>query len=180
MFRTILTGLAAGVLAFLGYVALQPPAYRVVRSATIAAPPEAVFAHVNDLKKWEAWSPWAKRDPNAKATFEGPAAGTGAVMGWSGNDEVGEGKMTIVDSKPSDAIKIKLDFVKPFAGTSDVAFDFKPDGGKTNVTWSIAGEQGFMERAICTLMGGMDKMIGADYEAGLASLKSVVEGGKSG
>lgn len=180
MLRTILTLLTAVILAFVAYVALQPPRYHVERSATIAAAPLAVFAHVNELKKWEAWSPWAKRDPNAKATFEGPGTGTGAVMGWSGNDDVGEGRMTITDSKPGELIKLKLDFVKPFAGTSDVGFVFKTDSGKTNVTWSIDGEQGFVERAICTLMGGMDRMIGADYEAGLASLKAVAEGGKSG
>jgi carbon monoxide dehydrogenase subunit G len=180
MLRTIFTILLAAILGFAGFVALQPAQYRVERSATIAAPPASVFSHVNELKKWEAWSPWAKRDPNAKMIYEGPVAGTGAVQAWSGNGDVGEGKMTITDSKPDEALKIKLDFVKPFAGTSDVGFQFKPEGANTNVTWTIVGEQGFVERAIVTLMGGMDRMLGRDFEAGLASLKAVVEGGKPG
>lgn len=177
MFRTIGLLLVVAVAAFLGYVAMLPSAYRVERTAIIDAPPATVFQHVNDLSKWESWSPWAKRDPNAKNSFEGPKDGKGAIFKWAGNDEVGEGQMTIVDSKPADSIAIKLDFVKPFAGTSDVGFKFQPEGSGTKVAWSLAGEQGFFERAICTLMGiDMDSMIGADYEAGLKSLKAVAEG----
>ncbi len=177
MIKKILFLVVAAMAAFAGYVAMQPPQYRVERSALMAASPAAVFDHVNDLKKWEAWSPWAKKDPNAKATFEGPSAGKDAVMGWSGNDDVGEGKMTIVESKPAEAIRIKLDFVKPFEGTSDVNFAFKPEGDKTKVTWSISGQQGFMERAACLLMGlNMDAMIGGDYEKGLENLKVQVRG----
>ncbi|MEQ1577396.1 MAG: SRPBCC family protein [Hyphomicrobium sp.] len=177
MFKKLLITLAATLLAFIGYVALQPAEFNVLRTATIAAAPADVFSHVNEFKKWGAWSPWAKLDPNAKTTFEGPAAGKGAVFGWSGDDKVGEGKMSIVDSTPNDAINIKLDIMKPFPGTSDVGFTFKPDGGKTIVSWTMTGTQGMMERAMCLIMGvNMDQMIGADYEKGLASLKAVVEG----
>jgi Polyketide cyclase / dehydrase and lipid transport len=177
MIKKFLFFVLAALVAFSGYVAMQPPQYRVERSAVMAASPAAIFDQVNDLKKWEAWSPWAKKDPNAQSTFEGPSAGKDAVMGWSGNDDVGEGRMTIVESKPAEAIRLKLDFVKPFEGTSDVNFAFTPAGDKTKVTWSISGEQSFIERAICLLMGvNMDSMIGGDYEKGLANLKEQVRG----
>ena len=82
MIKKILIGIAAVIVLFVIIVALQPGQYRVSRSATIPAAPAVVFEHVNDLHKWETWSPWAKMDPNAKTTFEGPATGVGAVMAW--------------------------------------------------------------------------------------------------
>ena len=180
MLKKILLALVALVAVFAGYVALQPGAYSVTRSATIAAPPEAVYAHISNLRRWDAWSPWAKRDPNAKATFAGPEDGPGAAFTWSGNDEIGEGTMTIVDAQPARAVKIKLDFVKPFPATSDVAFVLQPEGQGTRVTWSISGEQGFIARAFCTLLRvDLDQMIGSDYEKGLVALKAVVEAGKT-
>ena len=178
MFKKLLIAIVAAVVAFAGYVALQPGEFNVVRETTIAASPATVFAHVNDLKKWGAWSPWAKLDPDAKMTFDGPAEGKGAGAAWSGNDKVGEGKMTIVESKPNDSVGIKLDFVRPMPGSRDVAFTFKPEGAGTKVIWGMSGTQSFIERAACIIMGvNMDKMIGSDYERGLASLKSVAEKG---
>ena len=177
MFKKMLLAVAAVAIAFVTYVALQPPQYLVVREATMAASPAAVFDQVNELKKWETWSPWAKLDPNAKSAYEGPSAGKDASHSWSGDDKVGEGKMTITESKPTGLIRIKLDIVRPYPGTSDASFAFKPQGDKTLVTWSMAGEQGFVERAIFAVMGlSMDKMIGADFEKGLASLKAQVRG----
>src|ERR1700676_1636756 len=108
MLKKILIALAAIVVVFLGIVALQPSDFRVVRAATLPAPPAAVFDQVNDFHNWEAWSPWAKLDPTAKNTFEGPSAGTGAIFKWAGNAEVGEGCMTITESHPNDLILIKL------------------------------------------------------------------------
>src|SRR3954468_10305974 len=110
------------VAVFAGVVAIQPADYRIERSAAITAPPPVVFAQVNDFHNWEAWSPWAKLDPACKNSFEGPAAGTGAKFAWSGNDKVGGGRMTIADSRPSDLVTIKLEFVKPFASTCDTEF----------------------------------------------------------
>jgi hypothetical protein len=176
MFKKILIGLAAIVVAFVAYVAMQPSEYRVARSATIAAPAPAVFAQVNDFHNWEGWSPWANLDPNAKATFEGPKAGTGAVFNWSGNDKVGEGRMTLTESRPAELIRIKLDFVKPMEGTSVAEFSFTPQGDRTAVTWSMSGHNNFIARAICLFMN-MDKMLGGEFEKGLANLKAVVEGG---
>jgi hypothetical protein len=118
MFKKILIGLAALILIFVGVVAMQPSDFRVERTTKIAAPQADLFAQVNDFHKWENWSPWAKLDPAAKVGFEGLDSGQGAIMTWAGNDKVGEGKLTIVESRPSDLVKIKVDFVKPFAGTA--------------------------------------------------------------
>ncbi|MBU2582103.1 MAG: SRPBCC family protein [Alphaproteobacteria bacterium] len=177
MLKKVLLSLLFAIGVFAIYIAVLPSEFSVARSTTIAAAPEAVFQHVNDLKKWDAWSPWAKRDPNAKAEFEGPENGKGAVFKWDGNQDVGKGSMTIAESIPPRGIEIKLDFIEPFPGTSDVGFEFEPVDNATKVTWSMAGEQGYLERAMCTLMGlDMDEMIGKDYETGLANLKRVVEG----
>ncbi len=178
MIKKILLGFGALVVVFLIVVAMQPNEYRIARTAAVAAPPDRVFAQVNDFHNWDAWSPWAKLDPNAKATFEGPRSGQGAVFIWAGNDEIGEGRMTLTESRPNDLIRIKLDFVKPMEGTSDVEFTFKPQGDQTsvttNVTWTMSGRNTFVSKAICLFMN-QDKMLGGYFEKGLASLKAVTE-----
>jgi uncharacterized protein YndB with AHSA1/START domain len=164
-----------GVIAVLAIVvALQPADYRVERSATINAPPPVVFAQVNDFHNWEAWSPWAKLDPTARNSFEGPPAGAGAIFRWSGNDKVGQGLMTILDSRASDQIKIKLDFIRPFTDTATTDFTFKPQGDQTTVTWSMSGHRNFMAKAICLFMN-MDRSVGGDFEKGLAQIKATAE-----
>lgn len=178
MFRNILIGFVSAMAAFLTYVAMQPAAYMVTRTATIGAPPQAVFPHVNSFRKWDAWSPWAKKDPKAKGEHSGPESGEGASFAWSGNKDVGEGRMTLVESKPNERVGIKLDFTTPMQGTSHATIALKPEGAGTSVTWSLSGENGFVGRAIMMLMGiKLDKMIGDDYEKGLANLKAVVEAG---
>jgi uncharacterized protein YndB with AHSA1/START domain len=172
--KTVLVGLVAAVFLLAIVVALQPAEYRVVRSATIAAPPAQVFTQVSDFHNWEAWSPWAKLDPACKNSFEGPASGTGAVFTWSGNDKVGEGRMEITECRPNEVIRIKLDFIRPFQSTSTAEFDFKPEGDQTAVTWSMFGEKGYIDKAFCLFMS-MDKMIGGDFERGLAQMKAVAE-----
>jgi hypothetical protein len=174
MLKKILLALAAIIVLFVIVVATQPSDFRVERTATIAAPAANVFAQVNDLHKWDAWSPWAKLDPNAKISFEGPEAGQGAAMSWAGNDKVGEGKMTVVESRPDEAVKLKVDFVKPFEGTSTSEFAFRPEGDQTAVTWAMSGHHNFIGKAFCLVMNGQ-KMIGDDMEKGLAQLKSVAE-----
>ena len=159
---------------FVIVVAMAASDFRVVRTATIAAPPSDVFVEVNDLHKWEGWSPWAKIDPAMKQTYEGAPAGTGAIYTWSGNDEVGEGRMTITESRPSDLIRIKLEFFKPFAATNTAEFTFKPEGNQTAVTWSMTGNNNFMAKAVHLFMN-MDKMVGGQFEKGLAQMRSVVE-----
>jgi len=174
MLKKILIALVAIVVVFLGVVAMQPSDFRIVRTATMSAPAPAVFGQVNDFHNWEAWSPWAKLDPAAKNSFEGPSAGIGAIFRWAGNKEVGEGSMTITESRPSDLIRIKLEFLKPFAATNSAEFTFKPDGDQTAVTWSMAGRNNFISKAICLFMN-MDKMVGGKFEEGLAQMKSIVE-----
>ena len=155
-------------------VALQPSEFRVARSTTISAPPSAIFVQVNDFHKWEAWNPWGKIDPAMKQTYEGAPAGTGAIYTWAGNNEVGEGRMAIIESRPSELIRVKLEFFKPFAATNTAEFTFKPEANQAVVTWSMFGEKNFMAKAIHLFMN-MDKMIGGQFEKGLAEMKSVVE-----
>ncbi|MGQ0635658.1 MAG: SRPBCC family protein [Planctomycetaceae bacterium] len=174
MVKKILIAVAAIVLVFLGVVAMQPGEFHIARSAKMAAPPERVFAQVNDFHNWGAWSPWIKLDPNAKTSFEGPSSGLGAVFKWAGNSEVGVGGMTIVESQPADSIRIRLDFKEPFEDTSTADFTFRPAGAETEVTWSMSGRNNFVGKAMCLFMN-MDQMIGEKFEEGLASLKSVVE-----
>ena len=174
MVKKILIGLAVVVVVLVVVIALQPSHYRVERSATMNAPATVVFAQVNDFHRWNAWSPWAKIDPAMKQTFEGAPAGTGAVYAWAGNKDVGEGRMTITDSHPSDLIKIKLEFIKPFAATNATDFTFKPQGDQTAVTWTMSGDNNFIGKAFSLFMN-MDKMIGGDFEKGLAQMKSVAE-----
>ncbi len=178
MLKRILLVIVAVVLAFIGYVALQPSTFSIERSAIVVAPVERVFGEVNDFHNWQQWSPWAKLDPDAKATFEGPASGEGAIFRWAGNEKVGEGSMTVLESRPNEHIKIRLDFVKPWAGTNATDFSFKPDGPRTIVTWTMSGEQGFLQKAICVFMNP-DKTVGEQFEKGLANLKQLAEG-KSG
>jgi len=177
MLKKILVALLALVILFLVVVATRPAGYRVTRSATIAAPPPAVFAQVNDFHKWEAWNPWGKIDPAMKITYDGPAAGKGAGYAWVGNKEVGAGRMTIMESQPNDLILINLEFFKPMAGVALTEFTFKPEGNQTVVTWTMTGKNNFIGKAMCLFMN-MDKMIGGQFEKGLAAMKASVETGK--
>lgn len=173
MLKKIVLILILVIAAFVAFVAMQPSQFRISRSAVIPAPPAAVFAKVNDFHEWEAWSPWAKLDPNSKASFSGPAAGEGAVFKWSGNNDVGEGVMTITESRPGERILINLEFIKPFAATNLTEFTFQPDGAGTRVTWTMSGENGFLGKAMSLLIN-CDKMVGGQFEKGLASLTAAV------
>lgn len=176
MFKKLLLIILAIVVAFSVYVALQPAAFQVAKSTEIAAPPDVVFPHINSLKKFDAWSPWAKLDPNATMTYEGPDAGEGATAKWKGNHEVGEGTMSIIESTPPESVKMWLEFVEPMPGIAEVDFKLEPKGEATSVTWAMSTSHGFFERAICTLMMlDPEKMIGEKYEEGLANLKKIVE-----
>src|SRR5258708_1263894 len=148
----ILSAVAVLLVVLIVVVAMQPADFRVTRSATISGPPAEVFAQVNDFHKWEAWSPWAKLDPAMKQTYEGAPAGTGAIYTWNGNKNVGEGRMTITESRPSDLIRINLEFLKPFKATNTAEFTFKPDGSQTVVTWSMSGRHHFIMKAFGLFM----------------------------
>jgi Polyketide cyclase / dehydrase and lipid transport len=170
----ILGGLIIAAAIFAVFVAIQPSDFRIVRTGTMSAPAADVFTQVNDFHNWQAWSPWAKRDLAMKQNYEGASSGTGAIYTWSGNKEVGEGRMTITESRPSDLIRIKLEFLKPFQATNTAEFTFKSDDPQTAVTWSMSGQRSFMLKAFGLFMN-FDKMVGGDFEKGLASMKSVTE-----
>ncbi len=174
MILKILAVLTVIVVVLAIVVALQPADFRVARSATFAAAPATVFAQVNDLHKFQDWSPWAKIDPAAKTEFQGPPAGNGASFSWAGNMEVGEGTMTLTESLPSELIRFKLDFRKPMTGTNTAEFAFKAEGDKTVVTWSMSGHNNFLSKAVSLVMN-CDKMVGGQFESGLANLKPIVE-----
>jgi hypothetical protein len=174
----ILTALVIVVVGLAVVITLQPATFSVTRTATIAAAPADVFALVNDFHNWDAWSPWAKLDPAMKTTFAGSASGQGAVYSWVGNSDVGEGRMTITDSQPASRVNIKLEFIKPFASTADNLFEFAPAASGTTVTWTMSGDNNFLSKAFCLFMGGMDKMIGPDFDKGLAQMKAAAEAKK--
>lgn len=163
------------VVVFCIIVAVQPSDFKITRSATLNAPAATVFEQVNDFHKWEAWSPWAKIDPAMKVTYSGPPAGVGASYAWLGNDEVGEGKMTITQSHPNEHIAVDLEFIKPFATKNITEFTFKSNGDKTEVIWTMAGKNNFLMKAVSLFMN-MDKLVGGDFEKGLSQMKPVVEG----
>jgi hypothetical protein len=163
------------IVVFVVVVATRPAEYRVSRTATMASPASAVFSQVNDLQKFNSWSPWAKIDPNAKFNFEGPPSGKGAALAWTGNNEVGEGKMTITESRPNELVRFRLDFYKPMSATCESEFTFKQEGNQTAVAWTMTGRNNFIAKAMCMFMD-MDKMVGGQFEQGLASMKAIVEG----
>src|SRR6187401_2142514 len=136
----ILIGLAAVFVVFLIAVALRSPDFRVERSATLSVPRDLLFEQVNDHHKFAAWNPFMKLDPNVKNTYSGPDSGVGAVCSWEGNNKVGAGSCTIIESKPSELVRFRMDWKRPMEGTSTVDFTFKPEGGKTIVTWAMYGK----------------------------------------
>ena len=174
VFFIVLAVIFVLIVVLAGIIAMQPATFTVTRSAKMAAPPDAVFAQVNDFHNWNDWSPWAKLDPNAKNTFDGPSSGKGAHFHWEGNSEVGEGEMTITESRPDELVLIKLEFIKPFASVCDTEFKFQPEGDQTAVTWTMTGQNTFMSKAMHLVMD-MDEMVGGSFDEGLANLKSVVE-----
>lgn len=167
-----LVGLAGGFAAF---VARRPSAFRIVRSRTLAASPDAVFAQINDFHRWPGWSPWEKLDPNMTREISGPASGPGATYYWKGNNKAGEGRMTITDSVPGRSVTIRLEFMKPWKATNTTRFDLQPSGSGTVVTWDMTGHNNFMAKAFTVFMD-MDKMVGPDFERGLAGLEAAAAG----
>ncbi|MEQ1560882.1 MAG: SRPBCC family protein [Methyloglobulus sp.] len=176
MINIILILVVLAILGLLVVAAMQPSEFSINRTAIITAPASAIFPHVNNLRQWDAWSPWAKLDPNAKNAFEGPEEGVGAKLSWAGNNKVGVGSMTITESRPFDVIRFRLDFLKPMTATNVAEFSFKPDGDQTAVTWLMTGNNNFMAK-VMGLMMNCDKMVGGQFEQGLATLKTVVEAG---
>jgi uncharacterized protein YndB with AHSA1/START domain len=162
---------AAGVLI---YATTRPDSFRVQRSASIKAPPDRIFALISDLRGWNAWSPYERKDPAMRRTFSGAASGTGAIYEWDGDRNVGKGRMEVIEATPPGRILIKLDFIKPFEGHNTAEFTLEPKGDNTLVTWAMYGPATFMMKVMGIFMN-MDNMIGNDFAVGLANLKGVTE-----
>jgi carbon monoxide dehydrogenase subunit G len=174
MVKIIGIGLAVLIAAVLIFAATKPDTFRVQRTASIAAPPEEVFALISDFQRWGAWSPWEKKDPAMKRTFGAATSGKGAVYAWEGNKDVGQGRMEIAESVAPSKVTLNLDFVKPFEAHNLVEFTLEPQGAATHVTWAIHGPMPYISKVV-SVFCNMDSMIGKDFEAGLANLKAIAE-----
>lgn len=163
--------LVGGVLA---YASTKPDMFRLQRSAVIDAPPQAVFALLNDFRNWTAWSPWEKKDPNLKRTYGAATSGKGATYAWDGDKNVGKGSMLITESNPGSRVALDLSFEKPFRANNKVWFTLEPRGSATSVTWTMEGPTPLFAKVIHVFID-MDKMVGNDFEAGLAAMKAVAE-----
>lgn len=161
----------AGVMV---YAATKPDTFRLARSTSIDAPPEAVFPLINDFRNWREWSPYENLDPRLERNYEGPTEGLGAVYAWTGNKQVGQGRMEIVESNLPDKVRIKLDFFRPFEAHNIAEFDLHNDDGATKVTWAMTGPQPFLAKLMSVFVD-FDSMVGKDFEVGLENLKAVAE-----
>ena len=166
--------LAVAIAIVLILAAAKPDTFSVRRAATVRAPAEKIFPLINDFHRWGTWSPYENRDPAMKRSYSGPANGVGAVYGWDGNNNVGAGRMEILETSPPAKIVIKLDFFKPFEGHNTAEFTMLPQGDATNVTWVMHGPASFMSKLMQVFMN-LDRMIGKDFEIGLANLKRLTE-----
>ena len=162
------------VAAILVLAAMKPDSFRVERSTTIAAPPEKIYPLLVDFQNWPAWSPWEKKDPAMKRTHSGAPSGVGAKYAWEGNKDVGSGSMEIVEATPPSKLLVKLDFLKPFEAHNTAEFTLATAAGGTRVDWAMYGPSPFMSRVMQVFMN-FDRMIGRDFEEGLANLKAAAE-----
>ena len=174
MIKTIAIVIVVVIAAILIFAATKPETFTVQRAASIKAPPEKIFAVLDDFHNWGVWSPWEKMDPDMKRTFSGAANGKGAVYEWQGNSKVGQGRMEITDATAPSQVTIKLDFIKPFEGHNVAEFVLQPSGDATNVTWTMRGPSPYIAK-VMSVFCNMDSMIGKDFEAGLANLKAATE-----
>jgi len=177
MFETLIViaiVLALAIALVLVLAANKPDTFRIERKATVNAPADRIFALISDFHQWFNWSPWEGRDPALKRSFSGAERGTGAVYAWDGNKNVGSGRMEILDANTPLKVVIKLDFLKPFEAHNTAEFTMLPQGGATSVTWVMHGPAPFMSKVMQVFMN-MDCMIGRDFEAGLANLKTITE-----
>ncbi len=174
MLKKILLGVIAviAILAIVVYV--QPAEFTIERTANFQASDSLVYSQINDFRNWDSWSPWAKIDTNMTVTYDGPVLGTGSQYMWKGNSEAGSGKMMIIGSIPSSYIEIQLDFYEPMPSSNTMIFTISGDSTQSSVTWTMTGTNDYMGKAF-NLFFNIEKMVGADFEKGLASLKEIVE-----
>lgn len=174
MIKTLAIIFVVSILAVLIYAATKPDTFRVERSINIKASPEKIFPLINDFHHWKNWSPWEKIDPAGKTTHSGAESGVGAAYAWSGNNEVGQGRMEIIESVPSSKVLMKIDFIKPFEGHNTIEFMLVPQGDTTIVTQAMYGVSPYISK-LMSLFFSMDKMVGTKYEEGLVTLKTIAE-----
>ena len=173
MLLYILLGLAAIIAGMLIAASTKPNTVHYERSAVINTPPERILAQIDDFRKWSAWSPWEKLDPGMKREYGGPTNGLGANYHWIGNKKAGEGRMAIT-GQTADSVSIDLHFIKPMEARSRAMFRIQPEGPATRLTWTMDGPNSIMGK-VFGLFVNMDKMIGKDFEAGLAAIKREAE-----
>jgi uncharacterized protein YndB with AHSA1/START domain len=173
MLKTVLLVVLVGIAALLAYAAVKPDSFRLSRSATIAAPPDRVFALINDLRRFNEWNPFAKMEPTVAITYDSSSAGVGGAYNWKG-EKTGEGRMQITESVPAQRVTAKLDFSKPFEAHNMVEFSLQPQGSGSTVTWEMRGPMPYLNR-LMTSFFDMDKTVGKDFEAGLENLKALAE-----
>jgi len=174
MLKTIAIVLVALIAGVLIYAATKPDTFRVQRAASIKAPPEKIFAILNDFRRWEVWSPWEKMDPAMRRTYGATTNGTGATYAWEGDSKVGKGRMAITESSPPSRLGINLDFEKPFEAHNVVEFTLEPKGDTTTVNWAMHGPAPYLSKLMQVFVS-MDRMVGKDFDTGLANLKAAAE-----
>jgi hypothetical protein len=174
IFLIILAIVAVGIIGVLAYAATRPDIFTVQRSASIKAPPEKIFPFINDFHQWGLWSPYEKIDPDMKRNYGPVTAGRGATYGWDGNKNIGSGSMEIVDAPAPQRVTIKLDFTRPFEAHNVAEFTLQPAGEATNVTWTMRGPVPYFFKIVHLVMN-MDKMVGGQFDQGLANLKAAAE-----
>ena len=174
MFKTIAMMLAAAVILLLAYAATRPDSFSVQRTTTINAVPDKVLPLLTDFHRWPEWSPWEKLDPTMKRTHSGAANGVGAIYEWDGNDKVGAGRMEVTGIQAPSKVNVKLDFKRPFESQNTTEYSLVPKGSATELTWTMSGPSPFISK-VMGIFVSMDKMIGKDFEAGLANIKGVAE-----
>jgi len=175
MLKIIAIVVAVALAALLGYAATRPDTFRVARSTVIKAPPEKIFAQIEDFHRWGGWSPYEKLDPAMTRTYSSPASGPGATYGWTSQGKAGVGDMKITEAAAPSRLALDLNFTKPFAARNKVVFTLEPQGEATRVTWAMEGPAPYISK----LMGvffNMDRMVGRDFETGLANLRTATEG----
>jgi Polyketide cyclase / dehydrase and lipid transport len=174
MWEIVIMAVVVLIAAVLIFAATKPDSFGVRRATSIGAAPDKIFPLINDFKHWGSWSPYEKKDPAMKRAFSGAASGKGAVYEWDGNNQVGKGRIEIIDVTPPSRVTIKLDMIKPMEGHNIVDFTLEPRGGGTHVTWAMRGSCAYMAK-VMGLFLNMDKMVGKDFEVGLANLKVLAE-----
>jgi hypothetical protein len=173
MLKTISLLVLAGVAALLVVAAMRPGSFQVARSTTVQAPPQRLHAMINDLRQFNTWNPYNKKDPAMQGEYHGPQAGPGAAFHFKGNKDVGSGSIQITDSAPG-RVTMQLHMLEPFEGRNTVQFTLRPQGQATEVTWAMSGASPYIARIVGLFMD-MDRMIGRDFESGLADLKQRAE-----